>query len=241
MNPPTRSELLVHWTGRDCKDPHLFIERLKSIYENGLYYTDSNFYNLHGVGGDAPSECKLPHLPSICFTELRLRHAHRFSKRYGTLGIVFQRAYLIKKGGANPVFYIHSGNSGIVNTHVVRLSNSSEINSENTTSNDQKYILSFCKPMSKPEQGDLVYFEEHEWRMVVFQSWETNGNFLPLEFRSCKRSPTERSFYFEHHEVQAIVFPDKETRRMAMKDPTMQRHFNDHAPQLIDLDLCHNV
>lgn len=241
MNPPTRSELLVHWTGKPFTNPSEFIERLKSLYENGLYYSDSNSDTLLGVGGNEPTKCKLPHLPSICFTELRLRHAHRFAERYGKLGIVFQRTYLIKKGGANPVFYIHSDNSGTVNTFIVRLSNSLGINENDTTSNDQRYILSFCKPMSEPKSEDLVFFEEHEWRMVVFPSWKTDDDFLPPEFISCESSPTKKSFRFQHNEVQAIVFPDQQTRNMAMNDCCMQRYFKDHLPQLIDFNLCNNV
>ncbi len=241
MNPLTRSELLVHWTGHDLVTSDSFIERLQSLYRHGLFYASPSVDVLRGVG---PRDRELPRLPSICFTEMRLRHAHRFSEMYGRLGIVFYRTYLMKHGGANPVFYLQSDNNGIVNTIVTRLSQRVATSPGSRMIHrdfDLQFVLSFCKPMSDPGVASLAYFEEYEWRMVVNPKWKTDGSELPPEYVSCNDSPSSRAFRFRYDQVQAIVFPDHETRVKAIEDSILKSHFKSHIPQMIELDLCSHV
>ena len=247
MSSLSRSEMLVHWTGSNLATPNSFVERLRSLYKNGLFYVELKVDTLRGFGSN---DRELPSMPSVCFTEMRLRDAHRFSIRYGKLGIVFHRTYLMRQGGANPVFYLQSDNNGIVNTIVARLSERASGNfsrlhdscySDQFENFDLKFALSFCKPMSDPGDQQLSYFEEHEWRMVVHPGWPTDGSQLPAEYASCESSPSGRAFRFQHKDVQAIVFPDRQTRQVAMADETMREYFKDHIPQMIDLDLCGNV
>jgi len=120
----TRSNLLIHWTGKDLLDCDTdkgiqqHVDRLASIYREGLYLSVPPIEDI--LCSVNPIDVTLPNLPCICFSELRIRNADRLSSDYGKMGIGFRREYLMKYG-ANPVFYLQSAHSDIVNTNISRL------------------------------------------------------------------------------------------------------------------------
>lgn len=207
-----RSNLIVHWTGRglpDCNTPDgvcEYVERLASVYREGLHLSLPESTDI--LRSVNPNDVALPHLPCICFTELRIRDAVRFATDYGKMGIGFRREYLMKYG-ANPVFYLQSASFGIVNTNMSELRKI--VKQEYLPAAD--VILAYCKPMNRICEEAMVYYEEHEWRIVQ----ASGGIQLPIEFK-LNISRNIMSFHFDPREVQIIVLPNSEVRAKALED-----------------------
>jgi hypothetical protein len=228
----TRSNFLVHWTGRGllgCETAEgiqQHVERLASIYREGLHLSVPR--TADSLRSVSPNDVDLPHLPCICFTELRIRNAVRFASDYGTMGIGFRREYLMKKG-ANPVFYLQSARSGIVNTNMSQLRNIVKPKFISAA----EIILAYCKPMNRICEEDLVYYEEHEWRIVQ----ASGGIPLPSEFKQ-DTSGGRMSFHFDPAEVQVIILPNPEVRAKALAHGYLSDVFKTRIPMMLDYDAC---
>lgn len=232
---PTRTSLLVHWTGRGLPDPATsegktqYVDRLKSICIDGLYLNCPDTEDI--LRSVQKTDRRIPRLPCVCFTEVRIHEAFRFARDYGRLGVGFRREYLLKYG-FNPVFYLRSANHGIANTNISALPDLV------TKSNQQAadVILAYCKPMNEVDEPELKYYEEHEWRIV----YAPGGIPLPREFVTIPRPDGRRTpaFQFDWHEVTLLVFPNAEIRAKAISDKDLRMHFERHTPMMLDFDLC---
>jgi hypothetical protein len=203
-----------------------YVDRLVSIFQQGLYLSVPDTADvLRSVN---PDDVALPHLPCICFTELRMRDAVHLAKDYGRMGIGFRREYLMKHG-ANPVFYLPSGRFGIVNTNMSQLSQL--VKPQFSSAAD--VILAYCKPMNRICDEQLVYYEEHEWRIVQAPA----GIPLPSEF-TWDDSHARMSFRFDTREVQVIVFPSAEVRAKVIANELLRNVFKVNMPMMLDYDAC---
>jgi len=228
----TRSKLLVHWTGKDLLDCdraegiQQHVDRLVSIYREGLHLSVPPTEDI--LRSVNPNDATLPNLPSICFSELRISNSDRLASDYGKLGIGFRREYLMKYG-ANPVFYLQSAHSGIVNTNISQLR---EIVKPGFVG-AANVILAYCKPMSRKGEENLSHYEDHEWRIVQ----TTGGIPLPQEFKQ-GASGGKMSFHFDHAEVQVIIFPSPEVRTKTLANSYLIDILKTRMPMMLDHDAC---
>jgi hypothetical protein len=229
----TRSNLLVHWTGKGllgCETTEgiqQHVERLTSIYREGLYLSVPEIEDV--LCSVNPNNVALPNLPCICFSELRISNSDRLTSEYGKMGIVFRREYLMKYG-ANPVFYLQSvPNFGIVNTNISQLREI--VKPERIPA--ANVILAYCKPMNRKGEEDLSHYEDHEWRIVQ----TTGGIPLPPEFKQ-SASSGKMSFQFDHSEVRAIIFPNSKVRTKTLAHGYLGEVFMERMPMMLDHDAC---
>lgn len=235
-----RSTFLVHWTGKDFdfgKDlteevRDRYVERLVSLYTNGLYLSEPKTSDI--VRGVGKKDLHLPRLPIVCFTEIQIHRSATFARDYGRLGLGFRRDYLMRQG-ANPVFYLQSANQGIVNTNV---SSIYRIVGNGAKRNSLDVILAYFKPMSKPDEKALEFYEEHEWRIVDARG----GIALPREFKDIQVGGKRcRSWGFAPEEVALVVFPDAATRAKAFRNVELSKYFADETPMMVDFDACSEI
>lgn len=228
----TRSDYLVHWTGRGLppcdttEGIQQHVDRLVSIFEHGLHLSVPESADV--LRSVYPDDVVLPHLPCICFTELRIRNTVHLAKDYGKMGIGYRREYLMIYG-ANPVFYLPSGRFGIVNTNMSQLRQLVMPQFASAAA----VILAYCKPMNRICEDQLVYYEEHEWRIVQAPA----GIPLPAEF-TWNDDHTRMSFRFDTREVQVIVFPSAEVRARAIANEFLRDVFKAKMPMMLDYDAC---
>ena len=225
----SHSEILIHWTSRelskksssDAITQDEYVILLYSIYSRGLKFSSPKEPDIV-VGVNCRTE--IPTLPIICFTELHLSHAQEHAKQYGSLGIGFNREFLMK-WGANPVFYMQSKNQGIVNTNLSRLTKLKSMHV------GLDVFLSYVKPMGAPNSDQYFYYDEFEWRMVACKL----GNQWPERF---VESDGDIWFKFKPSEVSLIAWPNEATRRKGLADPKLADFFNDHMPMIVDTSDC---
>lgn len=224
------SNILIHWTskkvsGKSPSETHIqdeYVALLRSIYSKGLRFSRPKAPDVV-VGVDCHSILKTK--PIICFTELQLSKAQEHARRYGRLGIGFNREFLMK-WGANPVFYMQSKNQGIVNTNLSGL-----VNSENKP-DWLDVFLSYVKPMGEPCSDKYFFYDEFEWRIVGCKL----GKQLPDLF---VENEGDLWFRFKPKDVMLLAFPNEDTRRKAIADPKLKDIFNDHMPMIVDTSNCH--
>src|SRR6185369_5575847 len=108
-----RTDLLVHWTGRDIvtnrfsvNDEHRqrYIERLVDIIDNGFWMTTPT-ERIQGGGGLNSWIQYLAHM--TCFTEVRLSQTELHTQRYGLLGVGVSRRFVLERYGS-PVHYVRN-------------------------------------------------------------------------------------------------------------------------------------
>jgi len=231
----TRSDYLVHWTGRGfpssdtAEGIQQYVDRLVSIFQHGLYLSVPETVDvLRSVNSD---DVRLPNLPCICFTELRMRDSVHLAKDYGKMGVGFRRKYLMRYG-ANPVFYLPSARLGIVNTNMSYLSQL--VMPQYSSAAD--VILAYCKPMNRICDDHLDFYEEHEWRIVQAPA----GIPLPKEF-TLSDDQSIWSFRFDTSEVEVIVFPSAEVRAQAIANEFLREVFAQKMPMMLDYDACSEI
>ncbi|MFH0802996.1 MAG: abortive infection system antitoxin AbiGi family protein [bacterium] len=219
------SDILVHWTGRDFKQPPEYIERLQAFYKDGIYaHPPKIVEKICGFN----TEVVLRSIPMICFTEIRLSQAKTFADRYGKLGIGFSRKYLMDRG-ANPVFYLRSSKNGIVNTNFAYLFHMAEENGILNT------FLAYCKSMSSEPDKELDFYEEMEWRTIVCELKDSSP--------PCPHLTKKGEYYyldFNPSDVELIVFPDEIIKKAALEDPSMVEYFRQHTPMIVTCDKIPN-
>ncbi len=111
----SRSSLLTYWTGKhiernpDNLNEHTrteYLEILWSILDEGIWMNKIQ-EEILGWSDKGPDSIISMEVPMVCFTELRLSQSLPHRARYGLLGIVVDRQFVLKRHGA-PVFYIPS-------------------------------------------------------------------------------------------------------------------------------------
>ena len=157
-----RSDILVHWTGRDIEErkqqeklswqevSRLYLERFLDIVEHGFWMTE----NIEVF--DLKKNTWSYEFSGTCFTELKLSEADIHAERYGRLGIGVSRDWIRRRGGM-PVHYLPIGKE------------------ESFTREYRKKcydnIKPFLKPMGEkyadaPGYNLYQFMDEMEWRIV---------------------------------------------------------------------------
>lgn len=171
-----RSQFLVHWPGKDingekCDDDakrDLYVDRLRDSYVNGLFARQVEEGAIRGM--------KLKRLVRICFTEIRLSQIETHTRRYGKLGLGFDRKFVLNRGG-RPVIYIPFQAKDKLMEETMRFVYD---NSNGTVRDRLRWLFAFVKRMSdrptthKDSQDRRIGVESCVWRKARF--WLLHAN-----------------------------------------------------------------
>ena len=183
-----REKYLVHWTG---KGKNNCIDTLSKILKKGFRMSTPE-ETLYG-DGDSTIEYKIL---MVCFTEINIGQSQNHAEKFGPIGIVVNRKYVLDRYGG-PVHYVrNSGPETVVQTasylhryfdHLIKhhdvippmnLSTGEEIkerlhNGETETQIELDTFrqrleswIGFIKNMSENED-DFSLLEEMEWRICL--------------------------------------------------------------------------
>jgi hypothetical protein len=228
-----RPDYVVHWTGgkdiedgwTDVQKSEGYVRLLDSIFRDGLRLTAQFREQLAiGAGKTVPN----PHF-AACFTEIRLSAAQQHADRYGPMGLVFHREFVLENGGG-PVLYTDNTASMVAaNLELVRgglewlhkhadpawnlngwLASNSKLKIDDMGYHIQT-VMGLMRSMSNcvgsPERA-YELLDEMEWRIIHLHSNE-------------RLTKTSHGYALEIYpeDLRMLVFPDSETRECAIEDP----------------------
>lgn len=240
------SKFLIHWTGKDINKYNRemtdelrkeYVEILNNDLQKGLYMSQGR-EKIYGKD----NKCIEIKIAKVCFTEIKLTQTQEHAKRYGKLGIGFNRDFVLEREG-NPVFYVQNGdkshiieNLDFLHKFVKKYSNPIEDKMLDTLN----IILGYLKNMSCRNENELKYYDEMEWRIVHIRRLEGPNNYIQNIGETTKEGEKSYRLKFNSKDVQLIVFPDNKTIQLALKDEEFSNYFNSYMPTLIALDDCKN-
>lgn len=220
-----RSEFLTYWTGRDILlDPsrlepasrRAYLERLHDVIRAGLWMTVPGEELVSSAGPDAVKVGL--RVPMTCFTELRLSGARPHFTRYGLLGFVVHRKFVLERGGG-PVLYVRQhdddplvSNVGQLLTWLLAKREEGVVDAADMT-HGAFFLCSFLKPMSTANTDDFSFIDEHEWRIVQSDRQVREGKIVRTE-----RPPPPYRIPLSAADLRMLVVPDGELRRILLAD-----------------------
>lgn len=228
---PIRSKFLVHWPGRNISEAScdedakrvLYIQRLRDAYVDGIFARKCDEGTLR--------QMQLKRVVRICFTEIKLSQTETHTRRYGALGIGFERKYIINRGG-RPVIYIPFQAENKLMEDTIRYVYT---HSKGEMRNRLRWLFAFVKRMSDKPLTHVDYqdyLEEFEWRVVYGEKLDT-GNFKRM------KDGTYR-WGFAPKDVRVLVLPDNKAKEMALNDPDLKPRLRTHTPVVLTLEDCMN-
>lgn len=198
MQRSSRSQILVHWTGKDI-DARLhngtisigdwrkaYVQRLLTTLHTGLWLTRGE-----EILGESAKEAEFRYYDyRVCFSEALLSRSDYHTARYGRLGFGFSRLFVLNSGGS-PVIYVRNASSGVLQIFGalnLRIQNliteilhgplgrcspggvemEAIVHDVISTNNLLRRLLPFLKRMSNENTDDFAFFEEVEWRIVAY-------------------------------------------------------------------------
>ena len=232
------SKFLIHWTGKDFDSGNNinndirkeYVKRLKNICEQG-FRMNPGTEKIWGINNKWIEIT----ISRICFTEIRLSQTQEPPKRFGKLGIGVHRDFVIERHG-NPVFYVQSGDKGIVveNLDILYGFVKKKSKTGDKMIETLDIILGYLKNMSDQNQSELKYYEEMEWRIVHLDE---------LMDKYISKKDKEKNVYrlnLKPEDIRTIIFPDYKTLTLALKNKTIKNFFKKHIPTITTLDDCEN-
>ncbi|HKO53339.1 MAG TPA: abortive infection system antitoxin AbiGi family protein [Polyangiaceae bacterium] len=160
-----------------------------------------------------------------CFTELRLSVAAEHARKYGALGLVVDRQWVLDRWGA-PVHYVRSNlDEAIVGNMKATMDWLKRQKSPEATRvyENVLHTVAFMKGMSRPRKDDFAYLDENEWRIVHTFDQVTKGQLVAtgtaLPTHKIPLVPTD---------VRMVIFPDDACRDMACRDVSVTRWLAGH-------------
>ncbi|MFH1233765.1 MAG: abortive infection system antitoxin AbiGi family protein [Patescibacteria group bacterium] len=241
MYDTIHSKFLIHWTGKDINPSTekldgekraKYLERLNNTLKAGLYMKPGE-ETIQGVD----TKSITAGIARVCFTEIKLTQTEKHAKHYGSLGIGFNRNFVLEREG-NPVFYVQNGDKGHIIENLVVLRDS--MNVPSAKKDELEIILGYLKGMSCTNETELKYYDEMEWRIVHIDRLTGANNYIYDNGEKTKDGKNIFRLKLKPEDIQLIIFPDNETKRLALKDEEFFRYFNNYIPTLIALDDCKN-
>ncbi|ESQ14637.1 MAG: hypothetical protein N838_22325 [Thiohalocapsa sp. PB-PSB1] len=183
-----------------------------SLLEHGFWMTLPQEH-LVGLAEDETQPRRLSYqAPMTCFTELRLSTARMHQQRYGLLGVVVDRDFVLARWGA-PVHYVRSNRDDPLVANAVMLmawlqkQKESKIENADTIMTNMNFLVGFMKGMSDTEHEDFRYLDEQEWRIVHSHAQEQRERLLPTN-----KDMPKYLIPFVREDVQMLVVPDADFR-----------------------------
>lgn len=240
MYDTIHSKFLIHWTGKDInpsnekldeKKRAKYLERLNNTLKAGLYMKPGE-ETIQGVDKKSITAG----IARVCFTEIKLTQTEKHAKHYGSLGIGFNRNFVLEREG-NPVFYVQNGDKGHIIENFVVLRDS--MNAPSAKKDELEIILGYLKGMSCTNETELKYYDEMEWRIVHIERLTGYGNYI-IDNNETSQGKKVYRLKIKPNDVQIIVFPDNETIRLAIDNKDFIDFFGYHMPTLIAAEDCKN-
>jgi hypothetical protein len=237
-----RSKLLTYWTGRGIQGEATvvtdemrvrYVDRLRDILSNGFWMTVPDELLVGHAGPDHPARIEYQ-TPMTCFTELRLSRSRPHRSRYGLLGVVVDRMFVLQRSGG-PVQYLrcHHDEPIVGNLALVFDWLNDQIKAGIPRALDVRHALffqaAFLKRMSNANTDDFAYLDELEWRIVHTDHQTVAGRLVPT--RSAQ--PPYR-IPLTPDEVRMVIVPDEQVRADAM--PLLQTWAKDKLPPVLTVD-----
>ncbi len=172
----------------------------------------------------------------VCFTEIRLSQVQCHAKKYGKLGIGFDRKFVLDRMG-NPVFYVQDADTGLIISSLNHLLGLVQRTNDAKLENELEFVFGFLKGMSdrRKHPRDFGFYEEMEWRVINFQE---------IRKDSCKYIEVEdakKEIYrlvLNPQDIKILIFPDEPTMRMATQDEFFKDYFKKHVPMMTTVEDC---
>ena len=163
-----------------------------------------------------------------CFTELRLSSSREHFSRYGLLGVVVDRTFVLERLGG-PVHYVRQHDAEVLVGNLAQLTQ--WLNDLMLREPDAEQMLhgaflaaSFMKGMSNPGTDDFAFLDEHEWRIVHTDAAVAAGTIVATALRRPSyRVPVPVAG------VKLLVVPDEVVRLRTMAAPWFQAWASGHA------------
>ncbi len=238
---PVRSDLLTYWTGKDIEvEPAkldqasraLYQDRLFDILECGLWMTSPQERLEARAGGEALALSLQTHL--TCFTEMRLSAARTHRLRYGAMGLVVNRKFVLERGGG-PVLYVRNHDDDLFVANLVQViawmkSLGDDVEQAPDIVDATFFLSSFVKGMSDAGTDNFAYIDEHEWRIVHTYSHGQNGWITATGGQRPKyRIPVSRN------DVQMLVVPDSIARDAVLNDKRFDTWSRGSTPPILTI------
>ena len=242
-----RTSLLFHWTGKNIAlDPETltdetrasYLSMLVSILSGGLWLSSCHemIQVSRGVHGWSPR--------MTCLTETRLSVINRHARKYGLLGLGFEREFVLRFHGT-PVHYVRGRPPESLMEDLTSLTSwLSALRDEHDDPAKKDeilaqfhrayHLLALTKPMTdaKSKGEDFELLHEHEWRIVQTESLK------PLLRCIRSQSDTESALWavpIAPADLRFLVFPDAGTRELAMEDERFQAWCGHRAIPMLTL------
>ncbi len=236
-----RSDFLTHWTGKDIATDvvHLtaderqrYFARLKDTLTHGLWMTKPGERLVSAYNGHPASIELEPNM--TCFTELRLSGAQPHFERYGLLGFVVRRKFVLERGGG-PVFYTRQHDDDLLVACAARVffwtaisapgSVARELDAKDVDSAEDvrkafMFLCAYFKGMSTHGTDDFAFLDENEWRIV-----QSGGH---IDAGRIAKTGRERPFYripLTPTDLRMLVVPDDQVRAQTLDDDELRAWF----------------
>jgi hypothetical protein len=233
-----RSELLTYWTGKDiATDPSIltaeirasYALRLSDVLERGFWMTVPREV-LTGCSGEQPATIRYG-VPMTCFTELRISHSEHHWQRYGLVGIVVDRGFVLQRSGG-PVLYMRSHPQEPLVGNVAALLSWLKDHIDRNTPEARDMmdavwsLAGFLKPMSGIAPDDFAFLDELEWRIIHTDHQERAGR-----IRATGLEHPEFRVPIGRQDVRMLIVPDADVRAACM--PTIMEWAGGMAPPVL--------
>ena len=187
------------------------MERLFSLLDHGFWMTIPE-ERLTGLrNGDRPTSLSYS-APMTCFTELRLSAAQAHHLRYGLLGLVVDRGFVLERWGA-PVHYVRSHEEDAIAGNLVMLLSWIQqqidrgVEHADTIMTNMRFLIGFTKNMSDLGTDNFLYLDEQEWRIVHSYRQQELGR-----IHATGKDKPKYLMPFTRSDIQMLVVPDSEIR-----------------------------
>jgi len=250
-----RSQFVTYWTGKDIEKENPsnktdeYFDRLWSILDEGIWMNLNDEIS-HGwdVQWGKASDLIMT-IPMVCFTELRLSQSKTHYTKYGHLGYVFDRQFVLDRLGA-PVLYVRShyhenivGNLAqigmiitILKQNRILLQDQSNpgappIDLGDFLDKTLSLPIAHIKAMSTPYKDDFIYLEENEWRIVHSVKLEQSG----LIYRT-EQEPPPYKLPFSSKDIKMIIVPNLSLRNQMRSKKNIIDWFDGVFPPILTVD-----
>jgi hypothetical protein len=219
----SRSQVLVHWTGRDIdarlKNGDVTPEDVRLAYADRLLKTlTTGLWLNRGEEVIVGPQTELTsYFPRVCFSEILLSRSDEHAGRYGRLGFGFGRRFIVEAGGS-PVLYVRNSPKDrvvqIIGALTLRISNLDQeillgplgrqegLDVDMTAVASDLWdsrtligrLLALVKAMSTEDTDDFEFLDEAEWRVVSYDDQPAYHIFPGTLFFGGKRLPNVESW-----------------------------------------------